>query len=69
MVAAADGGAARYGSLWEKVTLTQVKHLVAGGVAGAVSRTAVSPLERLKILYQLQVSVSECVGVGVSVFE
>jgi len=31
-----------------------LKHLLAGGVAGAVSRTAVSPLERVKILLQLQ---------------
>lgn len=42
-------------SIWDKVTLSQLKHLAAGGVAGAVSRTAVSPLERMKILYQLQV--------------
>ncbi|XP_031565492.1 mitochondrial substrate carrier family protein V-like [Actinia tenebrosa] len=34
----------------------QFKHLVAGGVAGAVSRTCVSPFERLKILLQIQVT-------------
>ena len=30
-----------------------VRYLFAGGVAGAVSRTAVSPFERVKILFQV----------------
>ncbi|KAI8066987.1 mitochondrial carrier domain-containing protein [Gilbertella persicaria] len=31
-----------------------MKHLIAGGFAGAVSRTVVSPMERMKILFQVQ---------------
>ncbi|KAM3580835.1 hypothetical protein VKS41_006892 [Umbelopsis sp. WA50703] len=38
----------------EKFNADTIKHLVAGGVAGAVSRTAVSPMERMKILFQVQ---------------
>jgi hypothetical protein len=37
-----------------KLTSDGVKQFVAGGIAGGVSRTVVSPLERMKILFQVQ---------------
>jgi len=39
------------------------KHFLSGGIAGAISRTCVSPLERNKILLQLQVHDAKFQGV------
>ena len=39
--------------------INQLKRITSGGVAGAVSRTCVSPLERVKILLQVSLKI-EC---------
>lgn len=44
-------------------TPTYVKQLVAGGVAGGLSKTAVAPLERIKILYQIKHGNFQSMGV------
>ena len=46
-----------------KLTSLWLKQFVAGGIAGGVSRTVTSPLERIKILFQIQTSTAHYNGV------
>ncbi|CAI7865335.1 unnamed protein product [Closterium sp. NIES-53] len=52
---AGEGGAGAAEKVEPRLTVASItKSLIAGGVAGGVSRSAVAPLERMKILLQVQ---------------
>ncbi|OAY83978.1 Graves disease carrier protein [Ananas comosus] len=57
------GGAPPRGAEASAVPLV-VKELVAGGVAGGVAKTAVAPLERVKILFQTRRAEFQSVGLA-----
>lgn len=58
-----DGSSARNGILHVDSLPVYVKELIAGGAAGAFAKTAVAPLERIKILLQTRTEGFHSLGV------
>ena len=42
-----------------------IKDFLAGGIAAAISKTAVAPIERVKLLLQVSLSENNCFSVSV----